>query len=108
MGQKVNPIGFRLGIIEEWRSKWFANKKNYPRLLEQDVRVRKYLNKALREALVNRIDIERSRNNVTIIIHAAKPGLIIGRGGAGIEKLKKEVERKFFKGKSILQLKLNK
>lgn len=104
MGQKVNPIGFRLGFIRDWKSKWFANERNYATLLEQDVKARRYLKKALREALVTDIDIERSRNTMTMTIHAAKPGVIIGRAGAGIEKLKKEVSRKFLPPKTNLQI----
>jgi len=104
MGQKVNPIGFRIGGIQTWRSKWYANKKNYPKLLEQDVKIREYLNKILREALVDRIDIERSRKSVTVTVHAAKPGIIIGRGGTGVEKIKKDVSRKFLPPKTNLQI----
>lgn len=103
MGQKVNPIGFRLGGIQEWKSKWYAPKRNYSKLLQQDVKMRRHLTKSLKEALVNRVEIERSRNTVTITVFAAKPGLIIGRGGAGIEKVKKEVQRKFLPPKTALQ-----
>lgn len=104
MGQKVNPIGFRLGVIKEWQSKWYANKQNYPAMLEQDVKIRKYLKKELREALVNAIDIERSRKNVVITAHVAKPGLVIGRGGAGIEKIKKHIQRKYLPQKTSVQI----
>lgn len=104
MGQKVNPIGFRIGGIQTWRSKWYASKKTYSKLLEQDVRIRDYLTKLLKEALVNRVDIERSRKSVTVTVHAAKPGIIIGRGGAGIEKIKKDVSRKFLPPKTNLQI----
>lgn len=104
MGQKINPISFRLGGIQTWRSKWYAPKKNYAKLLEQDVRIRIYLTKLLREALVSRIDIERSRKSITVTIQAAKPGIIIGRGGAGIEKIKKDVSRKFLPPKTNLQI----
>jgi small subunit ribosomal protein S3 len=104
MGQKVNPIGFRLGGLQTWKSKWYASKQNYATLLEQDVKLRRYLKHGLKDALVNRIDVERSRKSVTVTIHAAKPGLIIGRGGAGIEKLKKELSRKFLPQKTNLQL----
>lgn len=104
MGQKVNPIGFRLGGLQTWKSKWYANKQNYATLLEQDVKLRRHLTHALKEAMVDRIDVERSRKSVTVTIHAAKPGLIIGRGGAGIETLKKEISRKFLPQKTNLQL----
>ncbi len=104
MGQKVNPIGFRLGVIKDWQSKWYANKQNYPAMLEQDIKIRKYLKKELKESLVNAIDIERSRKNVVINAHVAKPGLVIGRGGAGIEKLKKHIQQKFLPQKTNVQI----
>jgi small subunit ribosomal protein S3 len=104
MGQKVNPIGFRLGVIKEWQSKWYANKQNYAAMLEQDVKIRKYLKKQFVEALVDRIDIERSRKSVVINAHVAKPGLVIGRGGAGIEKVKKTIQQKFLPQKTNVQI----
>ena len=104
MGQKVNPIGFRLGVIKEWQSKWYANKQNYAAMLEQDVKIRKFLKKQFVEALVDRIDIERSRKSVTITAHVAKPGLVIGRGGAGIEKVKKTIQQKFLPQKTSVQI----
>ena len=104
MGQKVNPIGFRLGVIRDWKSKWYANKQNYPILLEQDVRIRKFLKEHLKEAMVNLIEIERSRKSITVTAHVAKPGLVIGRGGAGIEKLKKDIQRKFLPPKTNIQI----
>ena len=104
MGQKINPIIFRIGSTQQWRSKWFAHKSNYANLLQTDIMIRNYLKETLRDALVNHIDIERSRNNVTINIHSAKPGLIIGRGGDGIEKIKKHISRKYLKQKGNLQL----
>lgn len=104
MGHKVNPIGFRLGGIQSWRSKWYANKRNYPQMLEQDYYIRKYLKKVLREALVGEVEIERSRKSMTITVHAAKPGVIIGRGGEGVEKLKKEISRKYLPPKTNLQI----
>lgn len=104
MGQKVNPIGFRLGGLQKWKSTWYAGKNKYARLLEQDVKIRRFLKKKLREALVNRIDIERSAKSVTINIHVAKPGLVIGRGGAGIEDLRKIISRKYLPPKTSLQI----
>jgi small subunit ribosomal protein S3 len=104
MGQKVNPIGFRLGVIKDWKSKWYANKQSYAELLEQDVKIRKFLRGKLKEALVDRIEIERSRKSVTITAHVAKPGLVIGRGGAGIEQLKKQIQRKYLPPKTSLQI----
>lgn len=100
MGQKVNPVGFRIGGLKDWQSKWYANKHAYPTMLEQDIKIRRYLKIALREALVDRIDIERSRNTMTVTVHAAKPGVIIGRGGAGVDKLKKHVTRTYLPPKT--------
>lgn len=104
MGQKVNPISFRIGGLQDWRSKWFANKHVYSALLEQDIRIRQLLLESLKESLVDRIEIERSRKSVTVTVYAAKPGIIIGRGGAGVEKLKKEITRKYLPPKTNLQI----
>ncbi|MFA6428663.1 MAG: 30S ribosomal protein S3 [Candidatus Buchananbacteria bacterium] len=98
MGQKVNPKIFRIGIIDTWNSKWFSV-KNYQQYLREDVVIKKYLRNKLREAMVAKIDVERSQKSLTIIIHTAKPGVIIGRGGAGIEELKKEIKNKFLRDK---------
>lgn len=104
MGQKVNPVGFRLGGLQQWQSKWYANKHTYPVLIEQDIKIRRYLKNALKEALVDRIDIERSRNTVTVTVHAAKPGVIIGRGGSGIDKVKKHITRTYLPPKTNLNI----
>lgn len=95
MGQKVNPNLFRIGVIRSWDSKWFASKKNFSKLLHQDLEIRKIIEKKLADASVSRIEINRTANRVVIQIHSAKPGLIIGRQGAGIESLKDELEKKF-------------
>ena len=81
MGKKVNPKVFRLGITKTWQSKWFGIGVDYAKNVEQDVKIRKYLIKKLREAGVDRVEIERSANKITVSIFTAKPGLIIGRGG---------------------------
>lgn len=94
MGRKVNPKLFRLGTSVNWSSRWFS-KKDYSLLLEQDVKLRDYLEIKFKNASVSAIEIERLRNNINIIIYSAKPGLIIGRGGAGVEDLKKELYKKF-------------
>ncbi len=94
MGKKINPRVFRLGMSEKWRSRWYAG-RDFAEFLKQDVSIRKYLNDALKEAAVDRIEIARSRGEITINISAAKPGLIIGRGGSGIEELKKKIQNKF-------------
>lgn len=95
MGQKVNPNILRIGVIRSWDSKWFANKKNFSKLLHQDLEIRKIIEKKLADASVSKIEINRTANRVIVQIHSAKPGLIIGRQGAGIESLKDELEKKF-------------
>lgn len=107
MGQKVNPKIFRIGITRTWPSKWFALGAEYVKNLEQDTKVRKYLTKDLREAGIDRIEIERNHNKITIGIFTAKPGLIIGRGGAGAEDLKKKIHTKFLKNFRINEISLN-
>ncbi len=92
MGQKVNPHGLRVGVIKDWDSRWFAGKSNFGDLLVEDYQLRKFLKKLLFAAGISKIEIERSANRVRINIFAAKPGIIIGRGGSEIEKVKKQVE----------------
>ena len=92
MGQKVHPIAFRLGITQNWKSRWF-NKKKYQEFLKEDYFIRGFLATKLIKAGVDQIEIERSVNSINVMIHAARPGLIIGRGGSGIEDLKKEVKK---------------
>ncbi|MFH0854144.1 MAG: 30S ribosomal protein S3 [bacterium] len=107
MGHKVNPKIFRMGIIRTWDSKWFAKGK-FSSFLKQDVLIRKFLKKQLREAAIDKIEIERSTNNIKIIIYSAKPGVIIGRSGAGIEELKNNLKKLFNKiGLSDINLNLN-
>jgi small subunit ribosomal protein S3 len=96
MGQKVHPKSFRLKINKTWDSKWFSD-RDFPKLLEQDIKIRKFVLKKFKPAGVSRVDIERSNNGVTITIRCAKPGIIIGRGGQGAEDLKKEIHNKFVK-----------
>ena len=90
MGQKVNPIGIRLGINKDWNSKWFAN-RNYAQLLNQDINLRKLLKAKLSSSAVSRIQIERPANNAVVTIHTARPGLIIGKKGGGIETLRSDI-----------------
>ncbi len=91
MGQKVSPIGFRIGVIRDWDARWFAG-KNYKVLLHEDLEIRKYIQEKLDGASVSRIEIERAANNLRINIHTAKPGMVIGRGGIGVEELRKRLE----------------
>lgn len=93
MGQKVNPKALRMGIIYQPRSRWFSDKKEYASLLEQDTKIRTFLRKKLKGARVSNIDIERSRSSVKVIIFTARPGVIIGRGGAGLDDLKKGIQK---------------
>ena len=88
MGQKTHPHGFRLGFTKTWNAKWYANKKNYPALVKEDVAIRGAIRARLRDAAIARIDIERSTNQVTVTIHTAKPGVVIGKGGAKVEELR--------------------
>lgn len=103
MGQKVNPKSFRLGTTITWHSRWFA-KHDYAAKLRQDIEIRKFLQNELRESAVERIEIERSSNKITIIVFSGKPGVIIGRGGKGIEELKAKIQKKFFSKKDNLSV----
>jgi small subunit ribosomal protein S3 len=91
MGQKVHPIGIRLGIVKDWTSKWYASSKDYANYLNTDLQVRAFLKKKLQQSSVSRIQIERPARNAHITISTARPGLIIGKKGEDIEKLRKEV-----------------
>jgi len=91
MGQKVHPIGIRLGITKEWSSKWYADSQVFPKYVEQDHRVREFLKKRLKDASVSRIQIERPAKRSNITIHTARPGIVIGKKGEDIEKLRSEV-----------------
>ena len=93
MGQKVNPHGLRLGINKDWDSKWYANNADFSKMLEKDIKIRKYLEKKLNAAGISKIEIERNAKRSEVIIHTSKPGIIIGRGGEEIEKLKKELSK---------------
>ncbi len=93
MGQKVNPIGIRLGITRDWSSKWYADKRTFPGHVETDFVVREYLKKKLAEASVSRIHIERPAKKAQITVHTARPGVVIGKKGEDIEKLRTEVAR---------------
>lgn len=94
MGNKVNPTSMRLQVNKDWRSKWFANKKDYANYLSKDISVRRLIAEKLGgRAAINKVDIERSANLVTVTIHTAKAGVVIGRGGAGAQELKANVEK---------------
>lgn len=91
MGQKVHPTGIRLGIVKDWSSKWYVDSKRYADYLNTDLNVRAFLRKRLAHAFVSRIQIERPANNARIIIHTARPGIVIGKKGEDIEQLRREV-----------------
>jgi small subunit ribosomal protein S3 len=93
MGQKVHPVGIRLGISADWNAKWYASKKDFPNLLNSDIQVRDYLRKKLANANVSRIQIERPTGSANITIHTARPGVVIGKKGADIEVLRSEVSK---------------
>ena len=88
MGQKVHPYGFRTGYIYDWKSRWFSKKQDFPKFLLEDFKIRKFIKKALASAAVSKIEIERSSDKVRVLIFSARPGIIIGRRGSEIEKLK--------------------
>lgn len=94
MGQKVNPIGIRLGIVKTWNSNWFATKRDYAKFLNQDISLRKELKRKLASAAVSRIQIDRPAKNAVITIHTARPGVLIGKKGGGIEALRAEIAKK--------------
>ena len=100
MGQKVNPHGLRVGIIKDWNSKWYADKKDFGDLLVEDNEIRIYIKKKLFTAGLSKIEIERAANKVKVTILTAKPGMVIGRGGAGVEDLRNELEK--LTGKSVV------
>lgn len=93
MGQKVHPTGFRIGIIKPWLSNWYASKNNYAELLDEDNKIRKYIKKKLYSASISRIIIDRKATAVNVSIISAKPGVIVGRGGQGIDELRSELTK---------------
>ena len=100
MGQKINPRGLRIGITSNWKSRWFS-KKEYVKQLKEDIEIRRMVEERLRNAAIGSVEIERSSGLVRVIVKTARPGIIIGRGGTGVEDLKKAVKEKFFKTRKI-------
>ncbi len=92
MGHKIHPTGFRIGVIYDWQSKWYAD-KNYTELLHEDFRIRDLINETLGDAGISKIEIDRNANQATVTIHTAKPGIVIGRGGEKVERLRASLER---------------
>ena len=105
MGQKVNPVGIRLGITRDWTSRWFANTRNFPAYVHQDWQVREFLKKKLSEASVSRIHIERAARRANITINTARPGVVIGKKGEDIERLRLEVAKMM--GMAVQDVRIN-
>jgi small subunit ribosomal protein S3 len=99
MGQKVHPIGFRVGVIKDWDGRWFAKKQDYANLILEDVKIRNYVKKRLYASGVAKIEIERAANRLKVTIHTARPGMVIGRQGTEVEVIRKEIEK--FSGKQV-------
>ena len=99
MGQKIHPIGYRVGVIRDWDSRWYATKE-MPALIAEDAMLRKYIKSKLYQAAISKVELERSPNRVKVIIHTAKPGIIIGRGGKGVDDLRDQITR-LTKGKQV-------
>ena len=91
MGQKVHPVGLRIGIIRDWESRWFGTNKNFADQLHEDLRIRRYIKEKMFRAGISRIEIERQGNRVRVTVHTARPGILIGRGGVGIDALRQEL-----------------
>lgn len=108
MGQKVNPNGFRVGINKDWNSKWYANSKEYSDFLVEDYKIRRFLENETKFARVSKIVIERTNNDVKVTIYAGKPGIIIGKGGAGLEEIAKKTKKKFAKDINISVIEVKK
>lgn len=100
MGQKVNPHGLRVGIIKDWDSVWYADKKSFGDLLVEDHKIREFVKKKLYISGISRIEIERAANKIKLSVHTAKPGMVIGRGGSGVDELRKDLEK--LTGKSVV------
>jgi len=93
MGQKINPYGFRLGITTDWKSRWYAERKQYRDYLHEDLKIRKYIRTELPHASISRVEIERTRDRVRVDIHTARPGIVIGRRGSEVEHLKQQIQK---------------
>ena len=93
MGQKINPVGYRLGISRDWQSRWYAPSASYADVAHEDIKIRKYLRKKREMAGLKEIDIERTENDISITVRVSKPGVVIGRGGTGVEEIEKEIKK---------------
>ncbi|MGB9779938.1 MAG: 30S ribosomal protein S3 [Caldanaerobacter sp.] len=100
MGQKVHPYGLRVGVTKDWLAKWYAKDKDFPNILVEDIKIRNYIKEKLYAAGIPQIIIERASNRIKIDIHAAKPGMVIGKGGTGVDRLREELEK--MTGKTVI------
>ncbi|MBT7497584.1 30S ribosomal protein S3 [Candidatus Woesearchaeota archaeon] len=100
MGKKINPKIFRIGQTRTWDSRWFSD-RNYSKFLKQDIEIKEFIKEKLKNAFVSRVEVERTSKDINIIINSARPGVIIGRGGVGVEDMKKEIGRRFLKDRKI-------
>jgi small subunit ribosomal protein S3 len=101
MGNKVHPNAFRVGVIKGWDGVWFGDKRQFAQTLREDVKIRAFVKRELKDALIDRVEIERSRQEIRLNIFSAKPGVIIGRGGTGIEDITKKLRNEFFRGRRV-------
>jgi len=92
VGQKIHPKGLRLGIIRDWDARWYADKKNYGDLLMEDVKIRRFIKDRMYNAGISRVEIERAANRLNITIHTGRPGMVIGKGGSGVDRLRRQIE----------------
>ncbi|NES95122.1 MAG: 30S ribosomal protein S3 [Desertifilum sp. SIO1I2] len=105
MGQKIHPVGFRLGVTQEHRSRWFADTRNYPEVLQEDYKIRQYVNKQLSNAGISEVRIERKADQIDLEVRTARPGVVVGRGGSGIEQLRTGLQERL--GNSDRQIRIN-
>ena len=101
MGNKVNPTGIRIGITTDWQSRWFSDKQEYRQQLRKDVEIREFITIKWKTAAIASVHVERSANAVRLIIHTSRPGVLIGRGGTGIEDLTRAIKKRFFAGRKV-------
>lgn len=106
MGHKINPIGFRIGVTQDWKSKWFSKKKEYKTNLRQDIEIRSDICKKWKQALISEVEIVRSAKMIKVVVKTARPGVLIGRGGSGIEEMKSYIHTKFFNRNKSVNLKV--
>jgi len=105
VGQKIHPVGFRLGVTQEHRSRWFADTRNYPEVLQEDYKIRQYVNKQLSNAGISEVRIERKADQIDLEVRTARPGVVVGRGGSGIESLRTGLQEAL--GNSDRQIRIN-